>query len=477
MRRNWESSIISLLKSRNYRKFNMIAMTLSELAKNLATDYSGHDALFSGISTDTRTLAPKNLFVAITGDNFDGHDYLAKAQEKGAVAALVNRKIESSLPQIIVPDTISALGKISEVWRDRFSLPLIGVTGSNGKTTLKNMIAAILRAACKNNAEEVLATEGNLNNNIGLPLNLVRLNPHHRYAVLEMGMNHFGEIEYLTKIAKPAVAIINNAAEAHLAGVGDVSGVAKAKGEIFSGLQKNGVAVLNKDDAHYDYWLGLLKGHHVISFALEKIADITATIAENQNITIQTPQGKISVALPLLGKHNMMNALAATAATLAIGIDLTAIKNGLESVHAAPGRMWQYTLDNGARIIDDTYNANPISLQAAVNTLAALSGKKILVLGDMKELGVNETQWHYDVGQKIRQAGIQHLFTFGKLSAETAKAFGQDAQHFAEREKLVAALQPYLQQDTTILIKGSRSMQMEKVVAGIIPKSQLQHTH
>jgi len=295
--------------------------------------------------------------------------------------------------------------------------------------------------------------------------------------VLEMGMNHFGEIEYLTKIAKPMVAIVNNAAAAHLAGVGDISGVAKAKGEIFSGLQKNGVAILNKDDAHYDYWLGLLKGHRVTSFALEKTADITAIIAENQNITIQTPQGNITVALPLLGKHNVMNALAATAAALAVGIDLTAIKNGLESVHAAPGRMWQYKLENGACVIDDTYNANPFSLQAAVNTLAALSGKKILVLGDMKELGVNETQWHYDVGQQIRQAGIQYLFTFGKLSAETTKAFGQDAQHFAEREKLVAALQPYLQQDTTILVKGSRSMQMEKIVASIIPKSQLQHAH
>ncbi len=455
----------------------MITMTLSELAKHLSAEPAPHTS-FNGISIDTRTLSPGNLFIAIPGEKFDGHNYLAEAIKKSAVAAVVNRKLDASIPLIIVKDTIDALGKISALWRNQFSLPLIGVTGSTGKTTLKNMLASIMRAACQNDAGKVFATEGNKNNNIGLPLMLARLNKNHRYAVIEMGMNHFGEIEYLTQLAKPTVAVINNAAEAHLAGVGgNVQGVAKAKGEIFLGLAKNGTAILNRDDAHFEYWRNLVKNHAVLTFGLNRAADVTATLAANQTITLQTPKGQMSVNLPLLGKHNVMNALAATAAALAINIDLTAIKQGLEQVRPAPGRMQQYLLENGIKVIDDTYNANPYSLQAAVNTLASFSGKKILVLGDMKELGPEEVQLHTNAGKIIHAAGIDHLFTLGKLTAATAESFGKNAQHFSEYEKLLAALQPYLQKNTTLLVKGSRSMQMEKVVAGLIPKSQLEHAH
>lgn len=453
----------------------MIKMTLNEIATHLGHNKPTKDINFQGISTDTRTITPGSLFIAIRGEQFDGHDFIEEAVKKGAAAILTDRLIKTSAPQLIVKDTIEAFGKIAEYWRARFSLPIIGVTGSNGKTTLKNMIASIMRAACQNDASQVLATEGNLNNNIGVPMMLCRLNEKHRYAVIEMGMNHFNEIAYLTKLTKPQVAVINNAAEAHLEGLKDVAGVARAKGEIFLGLVKGGTAILNRDDAHYSYWLGLVKEYKQLSFGLENSADVSAIISDT--ITIKTPQGNIDVKLPLLGKHNVMNALAATAATLALNIDLNAIKNGLENVHPAPGRMRQYFLDCGTRVIDDTYNANPFSLQAAVNTLATFSGEKVLVLGDMRELGPNAKQLHFASGEKIRAAGINHLFTLGEMSAAASEAFGKGAQHFTDREKLISSLQSHLKNGVTILIKGSRSMRMEKILAGIIPDNQLEHSH
>lgn len=454
----------------------MIQTTLAAIAKQLNITTPTQDVGFCGISSDTRTLTPGSLYVAIRGENFDGHEFVAKAAKQGAVAALVSTKVDYPLPQLVVDDTILALGKIAKQWRDQFSLPLIGVTGSNGKTTLKNMIAAILRAACQNQADHVLATDGNLNNNIGLPLSLARLDKNHRYAVLEMGMNHFGEIAYLTQLASPSVAIINNAAEAHLEGLKDVAGVAKAKGEIFLGLDQNGIAILNHDDVYFGYWCTLIGTRRYLSFGLDSAADVCAT-SVGQPVTIKTPQGEITVDLPLLGKHNVMNALAATAATLAANIDLASIKAGLENVKPAPGRMHQYVLANHARVIDDTYNANPFSLKAAVNTLATFPGTKIVVLGDMKELGPNEKQLHFAAGQHILSSGIDYLFTLGNLSLETSKGFGDNAQHFTEYDQLIAALNPYLNNDVTVLVKGSRSMHMEKVIAGIIPEEQLEHIH
>jgi UDP-N-acetylmuramoyl-tripeptide--D-alanyl-D-alanine ligase len=455
----------------------MIKMSLAEINKVLASFTSQEAIEINGVSTDTRTLTPGNLFVALKGEQFDGHTFVSEAAKKGASAALVSQKIDSPLPQIIVPDTLEALGKLSAYWRARFTIPFIGVTGSNGKTTLKNMIASILRAACQGNANQVLATEGNLNNNIGVPLNLLRLDANHRYAVLEMGMNHFGEIAYLTQLVKPRVAVINNAAEAHLEGLKDVAGVARAKGEIFLGLPENGYAILNKDDPHFTYWRDLIGNHPHLSFSLKNAADITATIHQDQTIELQTPQGKIGVKLPLLGTHNVMNALAATAATLAAGIDLTIIKQGLEHVSPAPGRMQQYFLPSGTRVINDTYNANPFSLQAAVNTLATFPGTKILVLGDMKELGSDAEKLHATAGEKIRAAGIDYLFTLGNLTAATTTTFGNNAQHFTDYKALVAALRPYLTKDVTILIKGSRSMRTERIFAEIVPEAQVENAH
>ncbi len=455
----------------------MIKMPLAELTQLLGNPPIDSHNEIQGVSIDSRTLLPGNLFIAIKGDHFDGHDFAEKAAKNGAIAVVVDHPIEVSVPQIQVPDTLEALGQLSSYWRERFTLPIIGVTGSNGKTTLKNMIASILRAACQNNPTEVLATEGNLNNNIGLPLNLLRLNDDHRYAVIEMGMNHFGEIAYLTRLTKPQIAVITNAAEAHLEGVQDVAGVARAKGEIFQGLPKQGVAILNSDDAHFSYWRSITGNHRSLSFGLNNSADVTAIITENQFIELQTPNGQIKVKLPLLGRHNILNALAATAATLALDIDLAAIKQGLENVASAPGRMQSYVLPSGTHIINDTYNANPFSLQAAMNTLATFSGTKIMVLGDMKELGANAEQLHQTSGEKIRAAGIDFLFTLGHLSAHTTDAFGVNAKHFTEYKELATALQPHLSKDVTVLIKGSRSMRMERILAEIMPDTHLEPAH
>lgn len=455
----------------------MIKMSLMEVAKIVSCSLPSQNSTFHGISHDTRTLKPGNLYIAIRGERFDGHDFIEEAYKKGAKAALISRKLQSSLPQLLVEDTLNALGKVVRSWRDCFSLPIVGVTGSNGKTTTKNMIASILHAACREDASQILATHGTLNNNIGLPLTLSQLNRNHRYAVIEMGMNHFNEIAYLTRLAKPTVALITNAAESHIEFLKNVAGVARAKGEIFLGLSHTGTAILNRDDTYFEYWRGSIANRTYLTFGLQNsAADVSAQLNGTQ-FTLQTPRGNINVTLPLLGNHNIMNALAATAATLAMNIDLAFIKKGLENVRAEPGRMRQYHLPNGVRIIDDGYNANPFSLQAAVNALVSLTGTKIIVLGDMKELGPDEKQIHFTAGQNIRKAGIDYLFTFGNLSAATTEGFGKNAQHFTEKEKLLAALQPYIKKDVTILIKGSRSMRMKDIVAKIVPADLLEPVH
>ncbi|MBV8803118.1 MAG: UDP-N-acetylmuramoyl-tripeptide--D-alanyl-D-alanine ligase, partial [Gammaproteobacteria bacterium] len=311
----------------------MIKLSLAEISILLNCAKPKQDATIHGISKDTRSIMPGNLYIAIKGEQFDGHHFITDAAKKGASAALVTHHVDANIPQIIVKDTIDALGQLSAYWRNRFSLPLIGVTGSNGKTTLKNMIASILKTACDNDANQVLATEGNLNNNIGLPLMLSRLDAKHKFGVLEMGMNHFNEISYLTHLTKPLIAVINNAAESHLEEVKNIAGVAKAKGEIFQGLPQNGIAILNHDDAYFNYWKGLVGTHTFLTFGMTSTADVYAkdktytevstdgcaetlvSAVSNRLITIHTPQGDMNITLPLLGTHNIMNALAATAAS------------------------------------------------------------------------------------------------------------------------------------------------------------------
>jgi len=452
----------------------MITMPLKKLASILHAELmSAEDQVFEGISIDTRTLSPGNLFIAIRGEQFDGHTFAEKAVQMGAVAVLVEKPLKASFPQIIVKDTYEALGKIGSTWRAQFNFPFVGITGSNGKTTLKNMMAAILEEAAK--PHQILATKGNFNNHIGLPLTLCQLSEDQRFAVIEMGMNHLGEISYLTQLTKPNVAIITNAAEAHLEGVKDLKGVAIAKGEIFQGLSADGTAILNRDDNFYDYWNSLVEQKNKLTFGFLPEADVRAQVESTHQVTILTPRGDFNIKLQLLGKHNVMNAMAATATSLALKIDFATIQKGLAKVLPEPGRMQPYFLTNGSLVINDTYNANPVSLLAAIDTLATYKGTRILVLGDMRELGPHALEYHHDMGKKIREAGIDYLYTTGELTLATTDAFGKNAKHFKDKNELIATLSSLLQKDVVMLVKGSRSMKMETIIAAMVPEYQSDH--
>lgn len=448
----------------------MITMTLAGAAKVLGLHEMMQAVTFQGLSIDTRTVQPGALFVALEGTRVDGHQFLEEAQQKGASAALVAKKMPCGLPQLQAPDVCTALGQLGAAWRARFNVPVVAVTGSNGKTTLKNMIAAILIAHCQDKSR-VLATPGTCNNHLGLPLALAQFGDQHRFAVLEMGMNHFGEIAYLSKLARPTVAIITNAAASHLAGVGNVEGVAQAKGEIFLGLHEHGVAVLNRDDPFFSFWKKQIGGRRCFSFGIHPEATVRM-VGQGPGpcgaMELSSPKGDIEIQLPLLGQHNKWNALAATAAALALDVGLDCIKKGLEESGQVPGRMAMCALANGATIIDDTYNANPFSLQAAVNTLKEFKEKKVMVLGDMNELGQDAAALHRAAGDLVRQAGIHHFFTYGPLSKHAQHAFGEGGCHFDEQPQLVDALRPFYHEGAIILVKGSRSMHMENIVNALV---------
>jgi len=441
-------------------------MTLAAAARVLNGTHHGPDRTFTGVSTDTRTLARDELFVALTGPNFDGHAFLDVAARRGAAGAIVARPDHAPLPTVHVQDTRLALGQLAAHWRRQFDIPVIAVTGSNGKTTVKNMIAAIL-----NERGPTLATQGNLNNEIGVPLTLLRLKPGDRFAVIEMGMNHAGEIDTLTHLARPTVALVNNAAAAHLAGLGTVEAVARAKGEIYAGLDANGVAIVNADDEFADLWRHLAAPHRLVTFGLDRPADVTADYtldAEGSTIRLTTPQGGITMRLSLLGRHNVLNALAAGSAAQAAGASLADIRAGLEKLKAVSGRLEVKRGLNGARVLDDTYNANPGSLTAGIEVLRTASGERLLVLGDMGELGLTAEDIHRRVGELARRVGIKRLYAVGELSRAAVEAFGEGAKHFASQEALVKDLRRDLHADTTVLVKGSRLMKMERVVAGIV---------
>ncbi|HLA75006.1 MAG TPA: UDP-N-acetylmuramoyl-tripeptide--D-alanyl-D-alanine ligase [Gammaproteobacteria bacterium] len=449
----------------------MIAMRLSETARLLNTSYQGADVEFHGVSTDTRKLQANNLFIALHGPHFDAHDFIAQAQAQGAAAALLSKPVAASLPSLCVDDTRLALGQLASAWRQRFTLPVVAVTGSNGKTTVKEMIAAIF-----NQSGPVLVTQGNLNNDIGLPLTLLGLQAEHRFAVIEMGANHAGEIAYLTKITRPNVAVITNVGPAHLEGFGSLEGVAHAKGEIFQGLAEHGTAIINSDDRFATTWDKAIGNRHCLHFGLETQADVSARWTPNATgsaLHLHTPQGKIDVALHLIGKHNVMNALAASAAALAAGATLTQIKSGLEAMQPVTGRLQSKAGLHGTRIIDDTYNANPASVQAALQVLANYPSPRWLVLGDMGELGPDSAVLHEQVGTQARAAQVERVFAVGKLSQGAVDTFGGGAQHFGSQDQLITALQTALGEiDTaspTILVKGSRAAHMEHIVAALAP--------
>jgi|GEM_PF-8324 len=535
-------------------------MTVAAAANALNAPWQGQDALFTRVCTDTRTLAPGDLFVALRGEHFDAHEFIGSAKEKGAVAAVVNaasvapplftlsdlpskhwlsgmeppqataypaggRELErgqseagaiqtksapplpnplpagergssplsrlrervgegeraDNLPLIFVEDTRLALGQLAAHWRSQFQIPLVAITGSNGKTTVKEMLAQILSAAAPNGKAGILATEGNLNNDIGVPQMLLRLRAQHGYAVIEMGMSQLGEIAYLSGLAKPTVAVISNAGAAHLQGLGSVAAVAQAKGEIFEGLSDNGIAVINADDEYAPLWRKLAGQRRSVMFGLNNPApvDVNASYEVDRKEPLASrvqmrlsadpaAQTEIRFKLQVPGEHNVRNALAAAAAAVALGISAETIAAGLSGFTGVRGRLQKKPAPHGALIIDDSYNANPQSMRAALAVLAAIPGKKIFVMGDMGELGDDAAALHRQIGAVARDAKVDRLFALGELSALAVSEFGVGAAHFASVEALVASIHPLLAPNTTLLVKGSRFMQMERVVEKLL---------
>lgn len=449
-------------------------MMLSEIAKAVNGQMLGADIEVFSVGSDSRNIIKNQLFVAIKGEKFDGNTYAAEAIKEGAAAVLVSNSQIEARPVVLVSDTRLALGTLAQHWRNKFTLPLVAVTGSNGKTTVKEMIAAILSVSNKN----VLATQGNLNNDIGMPMTLLKIRKEHAYAVIEMGMSHLQEIDYLTRIAQPTVAVINNAGTAHIGELGSRENIAKAKSEIFAGLHDDGVAVINADDEFADYWKSLNQGRKVITFGLSQPADVSATYQTIGNLTrvsLKTPNGKVDFNLAVLGVHNIQNALAASAVAVALGVEITDIAKGLTGFGAVKGRLNWLAGFNGAVLIDDTYNANPDSMKAAIDVLANQNSNPltstIFVMGDMGELGENAPQMHTDIGAYAKQKKINQLFTFGELSQLAAKEYGASAQHFSSIEVLVEAIKNKMKQSVTVLVKGSRFMQMERVVHQLLEKN------
>jgi len=443
---------------------------LSQVAAAVGGRLLGADVALDGVSTDTRAIAAGQLFIALRGDNFDAHDFLAPAVTSGASALLVadEGKLPAGVPAVVVDDTRLALGRLGAAWRAGFCLPVIAVTGSNGKTTTKEMIAAILKAQF---GAAVLATRGNLNNDIGLPLTLLGLSERHHAAVIEMGMNHPGEIAYLAPLGAPTVALVTNAQRAHLEGMGDMDEVAREKGSIFAGLQANGIAVVNADDCYAETWRAMAAPHSVRTFAIDHAADVHGTVRQHgleTQLELSAPEGQASLRLRIPGRHNARNAVAAAAACLAAGIPLAAVVAGLEGFSGVKGRLQRRAGRHGADILDDTYNANPDSVRAGIDVLASTIGRKLLVLGDMGEIGEASGQYHDEIGGYAKSQGIDRLYALGDAAQQAVRNFGEGARHYCNLEKLVAAVDKELGPETTVLVKGSRFMKMERVVAALV---------
>lgn len=436
-------------------------MSMDEIAEILSAKCVGENIQVKGISTDTRTIKGGELFVALKGPNFDGHNFIKEALGNGAAACLVQESVEAEY-LVLTNDTHQALGLLAKAWRQRFKQPVIAITGSNGKTTVKEMIASIV-----SQQQTVMATHGNLNNDIGVPLTLFRLNENYDVAVIEMGANHSGEIGYLTNIALPDIAVLTNIGAAHLEGFGSLENTAKAKAEIFQGLSKDGFSIINTDDAFSEYFKDMASEYKVISFGVKNKADVMCEWAsgiEGSSLKVSTPVGHCDIKLKLLGRHNVMNALASIAASIAADITLEQIVKGLEDLKPVNGRLQIKRGLNNSRVIDDTYNANPTSLHAALNVLHDFSGKRFLALGDMGELGNHAADLHIDAGIYAKQSGVDSLFSYGKLAEKAAKEFGDNGFCYDKHEDMIDALRDELTQDVTLLVKGSRSMHMENVV-------------
>jgi len=444
------------------------------------------DAAFARVHTDTRSIEPGDLFVALRGERFDANDFLMEAKAKGAVVAICQgeqaaaRLQEAGLSGLVVMDAKLALAALATGWRAQFKLPLIAVTGSNGKTTVTQMIAAILRAY---KPQACLATQGNLNNDIGVPLTVLRLRRHHEIAVVELGMNHPGEIATLAAIAQPTVALVNNAQREHLEFMETVQAVAQENGSVIDALVGNGVAVFPLDDDYSALWLTKAGYRAVLQFCVSddaaQAADVRCTQAlwsgDAWQVTVSTPAGRLNYALHIAGLHNVKNSLAAIACALAAGVPLSAIAQGLGAFEPVKGRSRALVVQHGGRsitLVDDTYNANPDSVQAAIHVLAALPAPRLLVLGDMGEVGDQGPQFHAEAGQLARSLGIEALFTLGELSVAANERFGAAGQHFSDSAALQAAVLAHLPAANSVLVKGSRFMKMERVVEAITAHAQ-----
>ena len=446
----------------------MISVTLSQLTDILNGELQGADITFDAVTTDTRKLTPGCLFVALKGERFDAHDFADQAKAGGAGALLVSRPLDIDLPQLIVKDTRLAFGELAAWVRQQVPARVVALTGSSGKTSVKEMTAAIL-SQCGN----TLYTAGNLNNDIGVPMTLLRLTPEYDYAVIELGANHQGEIAWTVSLTRPEAALVNNLAAAHLEGFGSLAGVAKAKGEIFSGLPENGIAIMNADNNDWLNWQSVIGSRKVWRFSPNAAnSDFTATnihvTSHGTEFTLQTPTGSVDVLLPLPGRHNIANALAAAALSMSVGATLDAIKAGLANLKAVPGRLFPIQLAENQLLLDDSYNANVGSMTAAVQVLAEMPGYRVLVVGDMAELGAESEACHVQVGEAAKAAGIDRVLSVGKHSHAISTASGV-GEHFADKTALITRLKSLIaeQQVITILVKGSRSAAMEEVVRAL----------
>lgn len=445
-------------------------LSLNQIANYCDGVLQGDDVAVKGVSTDSRQLHPGEIFVALQGDHYDGHQFIDKAVDAMACGVVVHKVVQTSLPSIMVDDTLQALTRWASNWRAELTPKVVGITGSNGKTTVKQLVSNILSQKGK-----VCATRGNLNNHIGVPLTLLSLRTSDVFAVIEMGANHHGEIRHLTNIARPDIAILTNAGPAHLEGFGSLDGVAKAKGEIFEGLSAAGIAILNREDRYFDYWRRTIDDRcATLSFGLHETADCYVVLRNAGSAEIVTPGESIVVNLKVPGTHYLYDVAAATAAATAMGLDIETVKAGLESAAHESGRLQLYKGVMGSAIFDDTYNANPASLRAAIEVLAQQQGTRWLVLGDMGELGAMAEQLHFEAGQFAKSHGVDRLFCLGPLSRHAAEGFGEGAQSFLSRQDLAKVLLGSLESGTCILVKGSRAMQMEEYV-GLLKETQTVH--
>ena len=446
----------------------MIPVSLTTLADISGGTLHGSDLVLNDVTTDTRKVTPGSLFVALVGERFDAHDFAADAIASGAKALLVSKHLPLSFPQVVVADTRIAFGKLAAWVRQQSKARVVALTGSSGKTSVKEMTAAILREC-----GETLYTAGNLNNDFGVPMTLLRLTEQHQYAVIELGANHQGEIAYTTELTRPESALVNNLAAAHLEGFGSLAGVAKAKGEIFNGLPANGTAILNADSNDWPHWQTNLHGKRVWRFSPQAAdSDFTARDirlgVDGTHFILQTPRGDIDVTLPLPGRHNIANALAAAALALSVDAPLSAIQSGLKNLQAVPGRLFPIRLGEHQLLLDDSYNANVGSMTAAAQVLGEMPGYRVMVVGDMAELGEEAEQCHREVGLAAKAAGVDRVLSVGALSANISESRGV-GEHFATKTALTERLRALLSEhrELTVLIKGSRSAAMEQVVQNL----------